>query len=268
MATILEPDNDLTGDKFEVNELDSIKEDTPAKQEIPALPEKYRGKSVEEIIRMHEEAEKKASRHANELGEVRKLADGLIAEKLSQKQQAATVTQKEEPVDEVDFFVNPKEAVQKIVKSSLEEVTAPLKQQQAERVREETMKALQKDYPEHIQWLQDDSFAEYLKSNPVLIEQFQRLNNNYDLNAGRLVFDGFKAIQERRKDIVKKGTEDLKADNKAALKSVKTTAGTDVDAQPKVYRRSDIRNLMIRDPDRYEQLEPEIMRAYAEGRVR
>jgi len=36
----------------------------------------------------------------------------------------------------------------------------------------------------------------------------------------------------------------------------------------KIYRRRDIIELMNRDPKRYEALQPEIMRAYAEGRVK
>ena len=36
----------------------------------------------------------------------------------------------------------------------------------------------------------------------------------------------------------------------------------------KVYRRRDIIELMNTDPKRYESLMPEIMKAYAEGRVK
>jgi predicted polyphosphate/ATP-dependent NAD kinase len=36
----------------------------------------------------------------------------------------------------------------------------------------------------------------------------------------------------------------------------------------KTYRRADIIELMRTNPDRYEQLAPEIMQAYAEGRVK
>jgi hypothetical protein len=36
----------------------------------------------------------------------------------------------------------------------------------------------------------------------------------------------------------------------------------------KIYRRADIMNLKMNDPNRYEQLQNEIMTAYAEGRVK
>ena len=41
----------------------------------PELPEKYRSKTLEEVIRMHQEAEKLIGKQAQEVGEVRKLAE-------------------------------------------------------------------------------------------------------------------------------------------------------------------------------------------------
>jgi hypothetical protein len=44
----------------------------------PELPDRYRNKSLEDIVKMHQEAEKVIGRQAQEVGEVRKLADELI----------------------------------------------------------------------------------------------------------------------------------------------------------------------------------------------
>jgi esterase/lipase len=76
----------------------------------PGLPDKYRDKSLEDIVRMHQEAEKLIGKQAQEVGEVRKLADELIKQNLSSKQQTI---KEEEP--EVDFFENPQKAVQKTI---------------------------------------------------------------------------------------------------------------------------------------------------------
>ena len=76
----------------------------PASQ---GLPDKYRDKSLEDIVRMHQEAEKLIGKQAQEVGEVRKLADELIKQNLSSKQQPI---KEDEP--EVDFFENPQKAVQ------------------------------------------------------------------------------------------------------------------------------------------------------------
>ena len=49
----------------------------------PVIPEKYKGKSLDEIVKMHQEAEKLIGRQAQEVGEVRKLADELIKQQLN-----------------------------------------------------------------------------------------------------------------------------------------------------------------------------------------
>jgi hypothetical protein len=45
------------------------------------IPDKYRGKELSDIIKMHQEAEKLIGKQAQEVGEVRKLADELIKQR-------------------------------------------------------------------------------------------------------------------------------------------------------------------------------------------
>src|SRR4030066_50064 len=80
-------------------------------QEQPSVPEKYRGKSVEDIVRMHQEAEKLIGKQAQEVGEVRRLADELL------RSQLAKPVEKEKP-QEVDFFENPQEAIRQAVENN------------------------------------------------------------------------------------------------------------------------------------------------------
>ena len=42
------------------------------------IPEQYRGKSLKEVVQMHQEVEKVMSRHSNEVGELRKIVDEYI----------------------------------------------------------------------------------------------------------------------------------------------------------------------------------------------
>lgn len=46
------------------------------------IPDKYKGKSVEDIVKMHQEAEKMIGRQAQEVHEVRSLADQLLKRQL------------------------------------------------------------------------------------------------------------------------------------------------------------------------------------------
>src|SRR5574343_239740 len=99
-----------------VGEIEAVEQQQEAPKEdgvkdtvLDSLPEKYRGKKVEDVIKMHQEAEKLASRHAQEVGEIRKLADELIKSQLKKPEV--------EPPKEVDFFENPQEAVRNTIAS-------------------------------------------------------------------------------------------------------------------------------------------------------
>ena len=41
------------------------------------IPEKYKGKSLKEVVQMHQEVEKVMSRHSSEVGELRKVVDAV-----------------------------------------------------------------------------------------------------------------------------------------------------------------------------------------------
>ena len=72
------------------------------------LPEKYRGKSVQDLVRMHQEAEKAIGRKGSEVGELRKVVDEYIKAQ-SEVQQAPTQPVAEEPVD---WFDDPDKALE------------------------------------------------------------------------------------------------------------------------------------------------------------
>src|SRR5210317_2308466 len=76
------------------------------------IPDKYRGKSVAEIVRMHQEAEKLLGRQSAEVGELRQVVDSYIQTQLSQQ---SAPQQQDETVDEVDFFSDPETAVKRAI---------------------------------------------------------------------------------------------------------------------------------------------------------
>ena len=96
---VVDLENDSVGEMEAVEQLSQPKS-VPVSDATASLPEKYRGKSVEDIVKMHQEAEKLVDRQATEVGEVRKLADELLKSQLYKKPEV------EQPV-EVDFFENP-----------------------------------------------------------------------------------------------------------------------------------------------------------------
>jgi len=229
----------------------------------PELPEKYRGKSVEDLVQMHQELEKFSGKQSTEVGELRKLVDEHIQTQLVE-QQAPQQQQQFDDEDDVDFFIDPKTAVQRAIDNhpKIKEAQAYTQQykQQA------TLAQLKSSHPEMEQILQDPKFAEWIKGSKVRTQLFVQADREYDYDAANELF----SLWKEKNQVVQQTAQAEKAARKSAVKSANTgnARGTGEGSRKKVYRRADIIKLMRTDPERYQSLSDELLKAYAEGRVR
>jgi hypothetical protein len=119
-----------------------VEQEPQVQQEEPEeeIPSKYKGKDLKEIVKMHQEAEKLIGRQAQEVGEVRKLADELIKRQIDTKKVEPTATQE----NDIDFFADPDAAVtQKIDKHP---AILEARQQAAELKKMQTLNRLQQNF--------------------------------------------------------------------------------------------------------------------------
>jgi len=224
----------------------------------PELPEKYREKSLEEVVRMHQEAEKLIGKQAQEVGEVRKLADELIKQNLGSKQQHV---KEEEP--EVDFFENPQKAVQATIDRHPDVLAARQAGQEFKRM--QIQQKLAQDHPDYSQVVNDSEFQNWVKSSPVRLGLYAKADGEFDYDSANELLSTFKQLR----GIKAKDSE--QASNVARTKSMKAAqvdVGGSGESSKRVYRRADLIRLKMTDPARYETLSDEIMQAYSEGRVR
>lgn len=243
-------------DKGEIEAVEQLAEQKPEPVEAkPEIPEKYRGKVIDDIVKMHQEAEKTLSRQGQELGEVRRLADELLKSQLEKK------AEKEKPV-EVDFFENPKEAIRQAVESNPKVLQAEQYALQAQR--EHAKQALIQKHPDAFDVIKSDKFREFVNSDVERINQFQRADA-YDANAAISLVSTFKQLEAVKQQKV--AEIDTKARDKT-LKAAEIDSGGSGESSRKVYRRADLIRLKMRDPSRYDAMADEIMAAYSEGRVR
>jgi len=261
MATLIDerPEEDNEEVNTFTEEAEAVQEDSqPEPQAEPELPSKYQGKSMEEVIRMHQEAEKLLGRQSSEVGELRKAVDGLI-----QQQTQLSQTQAPPLEEEIDFFAEPDKSVNKAienhptVKEALE-ASRQFKQQTA-------IQQLQAKHPDMAEVLQDPKFSEWIKASKIRTQLLQQADKQFDYEAADELFTTWK----ERQVTVKQTASAEKTERKQAVKSASTGNARGSGEQPKkIYRRSDIIKLMKTDPDRYQALSSEIMKAYAEGRVK
>ena len=227
-------------------------------------PSKYKGKSVAEIIKMHQEAEKLIGKHAQEVGEVRKLADELI------KRQLDTPTKEEVKAteeDEIDFFADPEKAVNK--KIDKHPAIQEAKQQTLQLKQMQTMNRLQQDFPNFMQTVADPEFVEWIKGSTVRIQLFNQANANYDFDSAAELLQTWNYVKPKAAPKQEAPQEVRQAQKVAIQQATVDVGGSSQNVNStKVFRRADLIRLQIQDPDRYAAMQDDIMAAYAEGRVK
>ena len=265
-ATMLDPQPEE--DKVDAieNEAEEIQQEATAEVEQPqveepSLPEKYQGKSLEEVVQMHQEAEKLLGRQSSEVGELRKVVDDYIS---SQTPTPAPQQQTVEPEDDIDYFTDPQAAVNRAIENhpkirEAEQYTAQYKKQSS-------LATLQTKHPDMQQILKDPKFAEWIKASKIRTQLFVQADQQYDADAADELF----SLWKERKTVAQQTAQVEKQARKQQVRAANTgnARGSAEGSRKKVYRRADIIKLMKNDPDRYQALSDEIMAAYAEGRVR
>ena len=239
----------------------------PAVEEKPKeeLPEKYRGKSVEDVAKMHQELEKLNSRQAQEVGEVRKLADELLKRELSNKKAIETPQEEE---TEVDYFSDPVNAVNQAVEKH--PAIAEARQQAQSIKQQQVTQRLNQEFPNLSEVTQDPKFFEWIKASPVRTKLFTEAHSQFDYDSAVELLSTWSIInpsQPQETSSPELVTEARKG-TQESLKAASVDTGSPAPTSRKTYRRTDLINLRLRDPQRYEAMQDEILLAYAEQRVK
>ena len=222
------------------------------------IPDKYRGKELSDIIKMHQEAEKLIGKQAQEVGEVRRLADQLIQQNLSDNRQPI---KEEEP--EVDFFENPQAAVRKTVDNHPDVLAARQAGQEFKKM--QIQQKLAAEHPDFGQIVQDADFANWVKSSPIRIGLYAKADGEFDYDSANELLSTYKQLKGVK---AKQTTDAGETQRKSNLKAATVDVGGTGESGKRVYRRADLIRLKMPDPNRYDALSDEIMQAYQEGRVK
>jgi hypothetical protein len=267
MATFIDEDENTSQatedeqfDTLAVETEDSLEEQTTdsyENEDEDDIPEKYKNKSVKEIVRMHQEAERAMGKQGSEVGELRKVVDDYI--------RAQTISQQAPKVEEeeIDFYDDPNAAVARAIDKHP-------KVRQAEELASRMQKAealnnLKASHPDYTNIIQSSSFQDWVMKSKVRQELYVRADQRFDFDAASELLSTWK----ERQNVVQQTADVEKVSRKQAIKAASTGSGKGTgESSKKTYRRSDIIELMRRDPDRYQALSDEIMKAYSEGRVK
>lgn len=236
------------------------------------LPEKYRGKSIEEIAKIAEDIEKEKSRLGNELGQTRKQYADLL------ERQVKEPPKKEEPPKQItadEVLTNPGDAIEQVIKQS-PTVRKALETSRRAAANHE-YERFAATYPDFKKDIENPEFIEWVQKSP--------LRQNLAANADKLDFESATALWglwDERKEILKEASAlkeaQAKAEREKKLKDGELESGTGGGTDSKkIFSRREIIDLKARakagDMKAQSTIESskwqrEVQQAYAEGRVK
>lgn len=250
--------DEVTQEVDETQNEEAVLEETPevAAQPTDDLPEQYRGKTAAELVKMHQEAESRIGQQGEEVGKLRSVVDDFILKQ--------TKSTEPEEAEEIDYFADPDKAVEHKIANhptikQLEQLGVQMQQSQ-------TLSALQQKHPDLKEIASSPEFQKWVTGSKVRTQLYEQANNQYNYDAADELFSTWKEIR----NVATQTVEVERKERKQALNAASTggASGSTEAPSKKIYRRSDIIDLMRNDPKRYQSLSGEIMKAYQEGRVR
>lgn len=232
------------------------------------VPERYKGKSVEDLIDMHVNLEKVLHRQGNELGQARRTLDAqsqALANAIPRNNPIAQ-PQERPPLTAETLLGDPQKALEQAIQP-----VAQATQQRLESIEQKlSQQGFEGKHPNFLGDVQNPEFQSWVVSSRTRQKLLQQLNQ-YDFDAGN---DLFELWNEHK--AAKQAASQSVADKTRAASTIK---GSSIESHPgkPVYSRAKLAELQLRamsgdpaasarwnDPE----FQNEYISAYSEGRVK
>lgn len=225
--------------------------DDESKQE-PTIPKKYQGKTPEQIIEMHVNAEKELSRQGSELGQLRKLTDQLIQSDLSKTK---TV---EEPGEAPDWEYEPEKAAKTLVNSEVGAVNSKLDNLEQKIMKDEFLRK----HPDYLKYGESQEMADWAAKSKYRTKLYTKASEG-NFEAADEIFTAWEEMLESQDK--KDSGEEARKNN---LKKASLEKGAGGGSSKKVWSRQEIVHMKAFQPSEYAKYRKEIESAYAEKRIK
>jgi hypothetical protein len=270
MSNIVVDPEEISADVEEQNtvEPDETLELQEAETQEPAyeVPDKFSGKSVEDIVKSYQNLEQELGRKSQEIGELRNLSDSFLKAEISRNgPQTSQANENSNNETEDDFFEDPSKAVNSLIEKHPR--FQEFQEFQAKQSQDSSKVQLEQTHPDYVDIVQDTGFQDWVEASKFRTNLFREADSyNYEAADELLTHWKERSIIDKTAEVKEKQA----ATRKKNLKTGKTESrsSSDSTAGKKTYRRADLIRLKQNDPNRYADLADEIFNAYAEGRVK
>jgi len=235
------------------------------------LPEKFRGKSVKDIVESYKQLESQLGRMANDLGTQRVLTDRLLNLRRDNdlRSNGAGVTQNapETPkIKATDLAEDPTGAIEKVVNARLSKAQQDAEQEAREHARNAAAARLVQDHPDYQEYVNNAEFTQFINSSPIR-KRAALAAQAGDFDAGNDLLTEYKAHKKQ----VNQQDDNKRLDAAKAASLESGSRGSEGSSKGgKIYNRADLLRLQLTNPELYysDEYQAVIMKAYAEKRVK
>ena len=195
---------------------------------------------VEALIEQNNNFKKKLGDQGNEIGDLRRNLDTVLQQQITQ------------PVAEDDWYADPTEKKVNALEGELNQ----MKQSQA-------LRELENKHPGFRDLPKDESFASWVGNSQYRSNLYKKADN-LDMTAADELFTAWEEQQEAAGN----QHQTQRTNRNKALNDASMEKGSAGGIRKQYYSRSELIDMRIKNPSKYEANRDEIMKAYAEGRVR
>lgn len=255
---------------LEANKASTEAPETPEPSEDD-IPEKFKGKSMKDIVDMYRNAETELGRKNNEIGMIRKLADELIGVRATERQAAQVNQPKPEPLTTDKLLDSPEEAILGVVRREASSKTEDLEAKVQSLETRLMVEDFEKRHPGFQRTMESQEFGGWLQKSPYR----QRLGHaaaQGDFGAADELFGLYEeyAAVTAPQTTAAPAKASPSARQATLARSGGSTAGGVVPSSDgkKVFTRAELMKMRIDNPEEFDMRQEEILAAYREKRVK
>jgi len=228
------------------------------------IPDKFKGKSSEEIVQSYVELERDYGRRANEIGDLRRVNDQLLGLQLEDGKASDSSRPEKQPLTSDDILGDPESAINRVLNDNkrLDQIEKTLTANAI------AQKKAQFDvsHPNGVTVVNSPEFQDWLRASSVRTNLFNYANSQFDYDVGGELIDLFEAAKGAKNET--EAEKAAKSKKISDMKDMSMEKGSTGEKAAMKFYREDIIDLRLNNPTEYDRLYPEIFKAYQEGRVK
>ena len=201
-----------------------------ARAEDAGIPDRFKGKTVEDVVKSYVELEKMNSRQAQDLGAMRRSVDTLL--ELESRRTNAKAEEPSKPsVTADELYEKPEEVIRRVAREEAEARVQNLEQEVMMGKATSALEQFGAKYPDWQTDVKDPSMIEWIKSKPYRVKLALAADRG-DLDAADDLFGSYYDTKEAKK-------EEKKIERKAKVRAAGLeSAGSTAPETVETYSRS------------------------------